>query len=231
MNERQALILKAIVEQYVKTAEPVASKTLADEYNLDVSSATIRNDMALLEEEGLIRAPHTSAGRVPTEEGYSFYISQFAKPEGKREAGDRLRYVADEARSDEDTLRSLTKELVRLSGDMAIAAFEGQSSYYTGMGSLMAKPDFQDLDLVRSMTSMLDRFDEVVESVFDDLQNKPQVMIGSENPFGKNTAAVLVKCRLPNGRMGLIGLVGPMRMDYQRNLGLVEEVIDVLNEE
>ncbi len=231
MNERQAQILKAIVEEYVKTAEPVASKTIAEEYDFGVSSATIRNDMALLEDEGLVRAPHTSAGRVPTERGYTEYISRFAKPEVKRETVEHLRYVADQARSDEETMRSLTKELVRLSGDMAIAAFDGQRSFYTGMGSLMAKPDFQDLDLVRSMTSMLDRFDEVVESVFHDLQSQPQVMIGADNPFGKDTAAVLVKCRLPNGRMGLIGLVGPMRMDYQRNLGLVEEVIDILNEE
>lgn len=230
MNERQETILKAVVEQYVKTAEPVASKTIAEEHGLDVSPATVRNDMALLEELGYLRAPHTSAGRVPTEAGYQHYISRFARPGVKRATSTTLRQAASQSENDEDTLRSLTKELVRLSGDMAIAAFSPEKSFYTGMGSLMRKPDFQDLDLVRSMTSMLDRFDEVVESVFDELESRPQVMIGAENPFGKNTAAVLVKCRLPNGRTGLIGLIGPMRMDYQKNLGLIEDVIEILDE-
>lgn len=238
MNDRQEKILKVIVEAYVKTAEPVASKAIVDQYGFDVSPATVRNDMALLEAEGLIRAPHTSAGRVPTEEGYSYYISRFAKPEVKRETSQSLREATQDAGDDDEALRSLTKELVRLSGDMAIAAFSseggsasgGGRSFYTGMGSMMAKPDFQDLDLVRSMTSMLDRFDEVVDVVFESLQSQPQVMIGTDNPFGKNTAAVVVKCRLPDGRVGLLGLVGPMRMDYQKNLGLIGDVIDILNE-
>lgn len=230
MDERQEHILKAIVEQYVKTAEPVASKTIADDYDLNVSAATVRNDMALLEELGYLRAPHTSSGRVPTEAGYSFYIQRFAKPSVNRPLSASLREVADEAGSDEETMRAITKELVHLSGDMAIAAFGPGKSFFTGMGSMMSKPDFQDLDLVRSMTSMLDRFDEVVEAIFQELADRPQVMIGSENPFGKNTAAVMVKCKLPNGRIGLIGLVGPMRMDYQKNLGLMEEVIDILEE-
>lgn len=231
MDPRKELILKAIVEEYIATAEPVASKALVERHGLDVSSATIRNEMAELEVDGFIRQPHTSAGRVPTEEGYSYYIARFAKPEMKKENARRLREVADEADDGEETMRSLAKELTRLSGDMAIAAFGPDRNYYTGMGSLLAKPDFQNLDLVRTMTAMLDRFDEVVEGVFAQLHDVPQVMIGAENPFGKDTAAVVVKCRLPNGRVGLIGLIGPTRMNYPQNLGLIEEVIDILNDE
>ena len=68
------------------------------------------------------------------------------------------------------------------------------------------------------------------EQVLAQLQDEPQVMLGAENPFGKETAAVVVKCRLPDGRIGLLGLVGPMRMNYPKNLGLIEEVIDILEE-
>ena len=70
MQERRLAVLRAIVEDYVTTREPVGSKALVDRHRLGVSSATIRNDMAALEEEGLIAHPHTSAGRVPTEKGY-----------------------------------------------------------------------------------------------------------------------------------------------------------------
>ena len=83
---------------------------------------------------------------------------------------------------------------------------------------------------MRSVSTLLDRFDEVVGTVFDELNREPQVMIGRDNPFGKDTAAVMVKCKLPNGRIGLIGLIGPMRMDYPKNLGLMGEVIEILEE-
>lgn len=230
MDPRQEQILKAIVEEYVKTAEPVPSKVLVQSYDLGVSPATVRNEMAALEVGGFIRQPHTSAGRVPTEKGYSYYINKFAKSEVKHRTSKGLRKAADEGGSDEETMRALSKELVRLSGDMAIAAFGGGQAFYTGLGNLFQKPDFQDLDLVRSVSTLLDRFDEVVGTVFDELNREPQVMIGRDNPFGKDTAAVMVKCKLPNGRIGLIGLIGPMRMDYPKNLGLMGEVIEILEE-
>lgn len=231
MNERQEQILKAIVEEYVASAEPVASKVIAEKHDLDVSSATVRNDMAELEAEGFIRQPHTSAGRVPTEKGYQFYIGKFAEPELKKDAGKKLRQAVTEANDPEEAIKSLAKELVQMTGDMAIAAFGSDRSFFTGMGSLMQKPDFQNLELVQTVSTMLDHFDEVVNGMMQSLEEVPQVMIGEENPFGKETAAVVVKFRRPDGKIGLIGLVGPMRMNYPRNLGLMGEVIDILNDE
>lgn len=74
MEERKRLVLKAIVDHYIKTGQPVSSKTLLEEYGLPVSSATIRNDMMSLEKQGLIRKEYSSAGRVPTERGYRFFV-------------------------------------------------------------------------------------------------------------------------------------------------------------
>ncbi len=234
MDERQEQILKAIVEEYIKTAEPVASKILVDRYDLDVSAATIRNDMAELEAHGFIRQPHTSSGRVPTEKGYQDYIKKLEggtwKLHKQHSAGRALREATEEAESEEETMRSLAGALVRLTGDMVIAAYGPDRTFYTGVSSLLQKPDFQSLELIRSVSGFLDHFDEIVDEVFAGLNDQPQVMIGSENPFGPETAAVMVKCRLPNGRMALLGLVGPMRMDYQKNLGLIDEVIDILKE-
>jgi heat-inducible transcriptional repressor len=72
-------VLRAIVEDYVATQEPVGSKTLVERHNLKVSSATVRNDMAVLEEEGYIRQPHTSAGRVPTDRGYRLFVDRLTR--------------------------------------------------------------------------------------------------------------------------------------------------------
>src|SRR5690349_14439968 len=77
-EERRLAVLRAIVEDYVQTSEPVGSKSLLDRHQLGVSAATVRNDMAALEEEGLIAAPHTSAGRVPTDAGYRLFVDRLS---------------------------------------------------------------------------------------------------------------------------------------------------------
>ena len=77
--DRKLEVLRAIVEDFIATNEPVGSKTLADRHNLGVSPATIRNDMAVLEEEGLIAQPHTSAGRIPTDAGYRLFVDRLTE--------------------------------------------------------------------------------------------------------------------------------------------------------
>ena len=83
-EDRRLMVLRAIVQDYVQTSEPVGSKALVERHHLGVSAATVRNDMALLEEEGLIHAPHTSAGRVPTDAGYRVFVDRLSavKPLG-----------------------------------------------------------------------------------------------------------------------------------------------------
>src|SRR5258708_16870993 len=78
LDDRKLAVLRAIVEDYVSTNEPVGSRALVDRHNLDVSPATIRNDMAVLEEQGYIVQPHTSAGRVPTDKGYRLFVDRLS---------------------------------------------------------------------------------------------------------------------------------------------------------
>ena len=77
-EERRLAVLRAIVQDYVETSEPVGSKALLERHHLGVSAATVRNDMAALEEDGLIAAPHTSAGRVPTDAGYRLFVDRLS---------------------------------------------------------------------------------------------------------------------------------------------------------
>ena len=85
MEDRKLAVLRAIVEDYVQTHEPVGSKALADRHSLGVSSATIRNDMSALEEEGYISAPHTSAERIPTDKDYRLFVDKLNSIETKIE--------------------------------------------------------------------------------------------------------------------------------------------------
>lgn len=228
MNPRQELILKAVIEEYVRTAEPVGSKSVAD--GLDVSPATIRNDMAALEDESYLIQPHTSAGRVPTEKAYLHYISQLTH--GKPGVGaDRKLKDAVEEGDPELTLRTMARTLGELSGEMAIVATEPGRVSYAGIANLFDKPDFHDLAIMQAMSQLIDRFDEVVAEAFLRLPSgAPQVFVGGDNPFGENMSSILVKVRFPNGHVGMIGLVGPKRMDYGRNLGLVERTIELMDD-
>lgn len=233
LEPRQEAILKCIVDEYIRHAEPVGSKRVAETYG-QVSPATIRNDMAALEDAGYIAQPHTSAGRVPTEKAYVYYLKHFV--EGRdalgREAAKPDRRVRDALRDveGEDDVRSLARTLVDLSGEMALVAVDPRRSYYAGVANLFDKPDFGELSIVRELSRFLDRFDEVVGEVFDRVASEPQVLIGSGNPFGKDMSAVMVKCRLPNGQIAILGLIGPMRMDYEKNIGLMGDVRDILDE-
>ncbi len=89
LTERMVEILKAIVDEFVATAEPVGSKTLVDKYKLPYSSATIRNDMAILEELGYLEKPHTSAGRIPSNKGYKYYCEHLLK----KDMDDEVKYT------------------------------------------------------------------------------------------------------------------------------------------
>lgn len=82
LSDRQKLILTLIIHEHIRTAQPVGSKTLVEKYNLTMSSATIRNEMADLTDYGLLRQPHTSAGRIPTEEGYRFFVGNLIQKTG-----------------------------------------------------------------------------------------------------------------------------------------------------
>jgi heat-inducible transcriptional repressor len=112
LDERKAAILKAVVEEYVETAQPVGSQAIARLARLGVSSATVRNEMTVLERDGYLQQPHTSAGRVPTDQGYRFFVDHFA-PAGGLPAGQK-RAVSDFFASAHQALEDLLHETSQL---------------------------------------------------------------------------------------------------------------------
>jgi heat-inducible transcriptional repressor len=127
-EDRRLEVLKAIVEDFIATNEPVGSKTLADRHNLGVSPATIRNDMAALEEEGLIAQPHTSAGRVPTDAGYRLFVDRLTmvKPLSAVERR-AIHSFLDEAVDLDDVLRRAVRTLAQLTRNVAVVQYPSLS--------------------------------------------------------------------------------------------------------
>lgn len=124
LDDRKLDVLRAIVEDYVETREPVGSKTLVDRHNLGVSSATIRNDMAVLEEEGYIAQPHTSAGRVPTDKGYRLFVDRLTEVKPLSGAERRaIQTFLDGAVDLDDVVRRTVRLLAQITRQVAVVQY------------------------------------------------------------------------------------------------------------
>jgi heat-inducible transcriptional repressor len=124
LEDRKLDVLRAIVEDYVSTHEPVGSKALVERHNLGVSPATIRNDMALLEEEGYIAQPHTSAGRVPTDKGYRLFVDKLSSVKPLSPAERRAIQTFLEGAVDlDDVVRRTVRLLAQLTRQVAVVQY------------------------------------------------------------------------------------------------------------
>ena len=108
-----------------------------------------------------------------------------------------------------------------MTGAAVFWAFHKNDLYYTGLANLFSQPEFKQVNAVCDMSGIIDRLEEIIDDIFEELKEGEQVMIGTKNPFGNFLSTVLVKYK-HNGRSGLLGIIGPMRMDYGRNLALVK---------
>jgi len=128
VDERKLEVLRAIVEDFIATSEPVGSKSLADRHHLGVSPATIRNDMAALEEEGLIAQPHTSAGRVPTDAGYRVFVDRLTSVKPLTSAERRaIETFLENAVDLDDVLHRAVRSLAQLTRNVAVVQYPSLS--------------------------------------------------------------------------------------------------------
>jgi heat-inducible transcriptional repressor len=232
MTERQVAILTAIIEQYAEVAAPVGSVMLAKLFN--VSSATIRSEMAKLEELNLIAQPHTSAGRIPTDKGYRFYVNLLTNRAEESFEPDRsaraieARVSTHGARSDR-AIRSAVDSLVDLTQNLGLATI-GDELYLSGMGNLFSQPEFLQGTSAQSVARLLDNLEPWLREASP---NEPlNVYIGSENPIGKSSGATLIisRFRSPYSDHSYIGVLGPTRQSYARVMRLVRQTGAMLEE-
>ena len=222
MTERQAKILAAIVEQYAEVASPVGSSLLARVFN--VSSATIRAEMAELERMGFIHQPHTSAGRVPTDKGYRFYVNNLSGATGTpiEKRGERaLTARVESGGLPERTIRNAVDTLVELTHNLGLATI-GNQLYMSGLSNLFGQPEFIGGAQVQQVARLLDNLEPWLREA---APNEPlSVYIGSENPVGRSAQCSLIisRFRSPYSDHSYIGVLGPTRQSYRDVMGLVQ---------
>ena len=234
MTERQRLILAAIIEQHAEIAAPIGSVMLAKLFG--VSSATIRSEMARLEELGLIEQPHTSAGRIPTDAGYRFYVNSLneANPSAQSLIPDRnTRFiearVAHYGNRADRAIRGAVDSLVELTQNLGLATI-GDELYLSGIGNLFSQPEFLQGQHVQQVARLLDNLEPWLREA---KPNEPlNVYIGSENPIGKSSGATLIICKFhsPYSDNSYIGVLGPTRQSYAKVMRLVRHAGAMLEE-
>ena len=241
ITERQKQILFAIIEEYAEMAAPVGSVTLAKLF--DVSSATIRAEMARLEDAGLITHPHTSAGRIPTDAGYRFYVNSLTEQNEKAEfkptrmlgsgtntPNRNIHALEVRVNSQERTdyaIRSAVDMLAELTGNLGIGTI-GEQLYLSGISKLFAQPEFMDNSRIQGVAELLDNLEPWLREA---RPGEPlNIFIGQENPIGKTARVSLIisKFRSPYSDNSYIGVLGPTRQNYAEVMSLVRHAGNIL---
>jgi heat-inducible transcriptional repressor len=232
LTERQKAILFAVIEQFAEVPQPVGSVILAKLFN--VSSATVRAEMAQLELLGLLKQEHSSAGRTPTDKGYRIYVNAITDGELQKNHSDRsiraidARIEANLERIDL-AIRGAVDSLAEATGNLGLATI-GSQLYLSGLNKLFNQPDFEEIDDARSVARLLDNLEPWLREA---QPNEPlSVYIGTENPIGAEAGASLIisRFRSPLSDRSYIGMLGATRQNYARSMWLVASVGKILEQ-
>ncbi|MDO8551537.1 MAG: hypothetical protein Q7S03_02555 [bacterium] len=235
LTERQAQILKDIVEEYVETGEPVGSETLDRKYSLRVSPATIRNEMVKLTQTGYLSQPHTSAGRIPTSLGFKFYIGELMEEKklSVTEEVSAKEAVWDYRFEFDHLLREITRVLAQKTQALAIATTQDGDIYASGYANILDMPEFYDIDVTRNVLSLLDEAKHL-QLIFSRAFGEDQVhiLLGEEleQEFLSPCGLVFTHFTVGPKKQGAVGIIGPYRLNYSRVIPMVRYFGDLINE-
>ena len=227
MQERQLEILRAIVDEYVATEEPVGSKVIAERHPMGVSPATIRNDMAILEDAGLITHPHTSAGRIPTNNGYRLFVDKLAQIKPLSSAERRaIETFLSHAQDRDDLLIRTAKILAQLTKLVAVIQYPDENKVVLAGTANLARSGSQET--AASIFPILEALEEqvILLRLLADSSTNIQVRIGDEQSEKnlQTTSVVSVGYAIDGQATGALGVIGPTRMDYAQTIATVNTV-------
>ena len=254
MTSRQEALLASIIREYIGTAEPISSKFLEKMGFFDLSSATIRAEMNELEGRGYLAQLHTSGGRVPTDRAYRFFVDNLMNAEGLEPALDckrKIKRALYETSGDPREINKTVAQLLsELSNNLIIAGMPEQADFFkVGLSSLFEFPEFREFGKAIRLTSFFDEFVDMFDRLEREFWGGPaspagrpaefaeddgediKIFIGRENPVRsiRDETVMLAKYDLPHNYRGSLTLVGPTRMDYGKNIGLIRYTTKELN--
>lgn len=229
IQDRKVQVLKLIVEEYLKTGEIMWSKNLLKKYDLQVSSATVRNDMASLEDMGLIFQPYNSAGRLPTNRGLRVFVDYLMEtmPSVFLEAEQELSEKIEKNRID-DVLYTLVARLTKITWEITFACIPSLgTSYYLWLSNYLERHHgtlgeemFQVIKCLENKHQFIDLLEWL------DISTRVSAFIGEESVIPElESSTMIVKKIEVNGYTGYLGILGSTMMDYAFNITALRQVL------
>ncbi|MBU2025567.1 MAG: hypothetical protein ABIC19_03365 [Patescibacteria group bacterium] len=236
LTSRQEKILTCIIKEYTRTAIPVGSLNILKRYLFDISPATMRAEMAFLERHNFLYQPHVSAGRVPTDKGYRYFVNSLMKNHSLTQKEQVLlqQELLKQKIKNQRLARTTAKLLAALSHNLAISGLVEEEEYFqSGIQEFLSQPDFSDIDEICRTVEVLDYLDQSIEKLLKKLEpGKVSTFIGRENPLSKSKdcSVIISRYQLPRGQTGIIAIMGPKRMHYDKNISLIKYVTNLLED-
>ncbi len=229
IQERQIQILKHIIEEYIKTGEITGSKSLLSKHDLQVSSATVRNDMMSLEKMGLLFQPYNSAGRLPTSRGLRVFVDYLMEtmPGVFIEAEELYAKKLENNRID-DTLYSLVSRLTKITGEITFACIPALgASYYVWLSNYIDRNKWVIGYEVYQVIKTLENKHEFISFLeWLDISTRVSAFIGNENILPELESSTMIVKRIElDGYSGYLGILGSTMMDYAFNITALRQVL------
>ena len=233
LTSRQIQILRAVIEEYLETAEAVGSETIDRKYNLGVSPATIRNEMVYLSEQGYLKQLHTSAGRVPTPLALKLYVKELMNKKNLSVADEvSVKENIWENRDNlEHLLRHAAKELADRTKSIGIALTDDHQTYASGYAYLLNIPEFMNIDVTRTLFSLLEETQQL-EHIFSKERSCEEIVhmiFGGDlgNQYLDPVSILFTNFTCANTRCSL-GVIGSNSLDYSYIIPMLEHVHNMM---
>lgn len=232
---RKEKILTIVVDRYVQRITPVSSQCIVEEYGLDVSSATIRNILANLEEEGYLTHPHTSAGRIPTPLGYRYFVDNLMKDIELLEAEKQsiMQEYEQGIKELEVVLDRTSHILAELTHYPTIITIEGDPRIFChGTSFVTDYPEFQDFEKIKNILSLLEEKERLLELINRDIKERIGIFIDQELECEeiKGCSLIVSRYQHPDGRSGRIAFLGPSRMAYAKTVSTLDYISQLISQ-
>lgn len=234
-RERKNLVLGLVVDQYIKTISPVSSSYIVDTYNLDLSPATIRNILAELEQDGYLTHPHTSAGRMPTQEGYRYYVDHLMNQIQLLE--DEKTHIKSEYERQMMELEVMLDKTSEVISDIthytSIISIDGRRDkvYCRGTSYVVGYPESNNVEQIGHILSALEEKERLLQIINRDLEDKVHVYIGREMQCTdiNNCSLVVSRYATSKGSSGRLAVLGPTRMNYSRVVSALDYLSQLIS--
>ena len=233
MQERLNDIFGVVIKEYIKTAKAVGSEFLAENFQFDLSSATLRNDLGELEALGFLTKHHNSSGRIPTDKGWRHYVDCLLDSEGL-ESPAKIHLVAIEKQlkelDDEPLMAGVAKIMAQMTHNVGIGAEPDISMFFTfGVSDFFREPEFTEPQDFQKAANLFDDIDDYFKTILRKLNDEPQIFIGRENSYNNaKNYSIIASCVSYHSEPRLVAILGPTRMNYRRNISVINAVSHLL---